>query len=544
MSDPNPMETRDRDPGPATLSPIEGDRLVGVSPIDLAPLDPVPITERTAVVESVERARAALDEWSRLPLTDRARFLETAARAMLLDRHRAVELVRLEMGKLEVDAMFTEGLGPLDTVKGWVRIIQRAGGRERVRLNPIAFPGKKAFIDLVPRGVVGVIAPWNFPIAGLYRSVFPALLTGNAVIVKPSEHSPRSSAWFIEKLAAELPPGVVQVVQGGGDTGQALVESGVDAVVFTGSTAVGKAVAVRCAELGIPCSPETGGNDAAIVLEDADLDRTSAGLTQWALQNAGQSCGAVEIAYVEERIADDLAKRLAHAFSRLRVGPGREAEVDISPVAHARQLALIEAHVADALSKGAELLCGGRRTGDGLWYEPTLLDRCTDAMEVVQEETFGPVLALARVEGPTEAIRRINRGRYGLTCSLWTRDIQRAERLARRIDVGVVTINNHSMTGAIPELPWSGTRGSGLGIANSRHALATFCRPKALLVDESKSPEPFWLPYDRNAFLLADILAESQLFRLDRVWRLPLLLRERVRAVKAFFQEAPPSTGG
>ncbi|MEL6184898.1 MAG: aldehyde dehydrogenase family protein, partial [Myxococcota bacterium] len=348
----------------AEAGPMEGSVLHGVCPVDLVPWEPVPITSDAAVSDAVASSRLAAEEWTRRSLPDRQKILEKAARSLLEDRGQIVDLVRTEMGKLEVDALFSEGLGPLEVLKGWARVVERATARERIRLNPLSFPRKKAYIDLRPRGVVGVIAPWNFPVAGLYRSVYPALLTGNGVVVKPSEYTPRSSAWFLEHLQAVLPQGLVGIVQGGGATGATLIRSGVDAVVFTGSAATGRKVAVAAAEEGIPASLEMGGNDAAVVLEDADLDRTTAGLTQWALQNSGQACGAIEVVYADRRIADRLVARLAHAFSSLRAGPGPMAEVDVSPVAHAAQLASIEAHVEDARAKGGEVVSGGRRTGE------------------------------------------------------------------------------------------------------------------------------------------------------------------------------------
>lgn len=518
------------------VTPAGADTLRGVCPVDGEPLEPVAVTPDDEIPRRVELARSAQEEWARRPLDKRLAALDRAAVELLRDRSRIVDLVHREIGKVDVDALFSEGLGPREVLKGWARVVRRGLPREQVKLSSVAFPGKRAFIDRVPRGVVGIIAPWNFPVAGLYRSVYPALLCGNGVVVKPSEHTPRSSAWFVEHLAPHLPSGLIQIVQGGGAAGAALVDAGVDAVVFTGSTRTGRKVSVRCAELGIPCSAEMGGNDAAIVFPDAELSRTTAGLTQWALQNAGQACGAIEVVYADRRIADRLVTRLVRAFQSLRVGPGPRGSVDVAPLATAAQLQTVEGHIDDARAKGAEVLCGGRRRGEGLSYEPTVVDRCTEDMDLVREETFGPVLAVCRVEGPTEAIRRVNRGTYGLTCSLWTQDLTRAERLAERVDVGVVTINNHALTGAIPELPWSGTRGSGFGVAGSEHALATFVRPRTLLVDSSRSPEPFWLPYDSKAWQLADLLADAQLFRLEGAWRLPGLMRQRIRAVRAFFE--------
>ena len=189
---------------------------------------------------------------------------------MLRRRDEAIELARRELGKVEIEGLFNEALGPLETVAGWIKVVERATATRSVRLNPLSFPRKTAQVDFVPRGVIGVIAAWNFPVAGLYRSTFPALLTGNGVVVKPSEYTPRSSAWFTERLAAELPDGLVQVLQGPGQVGATLIDSGIDACVFTGSPASGKKVRVRCAERGIPASVEMGGKDAAIVLGDCD----------------------------------------------------------------------------------------------------------------------------------------------------------------------------------------------------------------------------------------------------------------------------------
>jgi acyl-CoA reductase-like NAD-dependent aldehyde dehydrogenase len=480
---------------------------------------------------AVARARAAQQRWKLEPLSTRIAALTRAAKSMLRRRSEVIALVVDEVGKVEAEAVF-EALGPLDAVKGWARVVEEATARRHVRLNPISFPRKKAHVDLVPRGVVGIIAPWNYPVAGLYRPTLPALLTGNAIVVKPSEYTPRSSAWLVESLAAELPDGLAQVLLGDGRAGAALIDAGIDACVFTGSPQTGRSVAVRCAERGIPASVEMGGKDAAIVLADCDLPRTVAGVTHWALSNAGQACGAIEIAYVDERIADAFVAAMSSAWTRLRVGT---RGADVAPLANRRQLDVVIAHVDDARAKGAVVVCGGAPTGEGLGYAPTLLDRCNDGMKVVRDETFGPVLAVVRVPGASEAIRQVNASRYGLGTSLWTRDVDRAARLAERLDVGVVNVNNHSFSGAIPSIPWSGTRDTGTGIGNGPEALATFVRPRATLVDRSGGPELFWMPYDDGLAELGDILADAQLTRLDRVWRVPLLIRRRIQKIRAFF---------
>lgn len=508
-----------------------------VCPIDLSPLRPVAPASADDVARAVRRARHAQEQWRDTPVAARVEAMRQAAKSMLARRHEVVSLVRTEIGKTDAEAIFHEALGPLDTLNAWVSVIEKHAARESVFLNPVSFPGKRAWVDLVPRGVVGVIAPWNYPVAGLYRSVFPALLTGNAVVLKPSEHAPRSSAWLIDALAPFLPEGLVAVVQGDGRVGAMLLDADLDACVFTGSPETGRAVRIRCAEKGIPSSVEMGGKDAAIVLADCDLERTVAGVTAWALGNAGQACGAIEVAYVEATIADAFVARLAHAWSRLRAAPGPMGETDVGPLAHQRQFDLVRAHVDDARERGAVVACGGAPTGVGLYYLPTVLDRCTDDMAVVRDETFGPVLAVVRVEGASDAVARVNRARYGLGCSIWSRDIDRAHRLAARLDVGVVTVNNHALSGAIPSLPWSGTRATGHGVANSHHALATFVRPRAVITDRSSQPELYWAPFDRELVEFGDTLCDVQRGVIDRTWRLPFLLRAHMQRLKKFFAE-------
>ena len=274
-----------------TLHPVSV--LDRTCPIDLHPLPPVPRASEDEVRRAVARARDAQPAWHERSFDDRAASLVRAAKSMLRRRDEGMTLAHDEVGKLDVTSLFDEGIGHLDVLKQWIGVVRPALQRERVRMNPLVFPKKHSFIELLPRGVIGVIAPWNFPIAGLYRAIYPALLCGNGVVVKPSEYSPLTTQWLVESLAHELPAGLISCVHGDAAQGAMLIDAGIDACVFTGSPRSGRAVGVRCAERGIPASIEMGGKDCAIVLADCDRERTLAGITHWTLANAGQACGAI-----------------------------------------------------------------------------------------------------------------------------------------------------------------------------------------------------------------------------------------------------------
>jgi acyl-CoA reductase-like NAD-dependent aldehyde dehydrogenase len=517
---------------------LENGEIRGVAPMTLEPHGPIKTTAPEDVVEVVARGRAAQPEWEKLGFDGRARILLQACTALLKDWERCVELVQQEAGKTRGHALMNEAIGPLDYMKGWIKTARPYLRRRRLPINKLAMPGKSAYTDLIPRGVVGVIAPWNYPLGVYFKPTLPALLCGNAVVIKPSEYAPRTGAWYVEVMKEHLPENVLQVVQGGPAVGAALIDGGIDSLVFTGSVGGGKAVLKHTAEKMIPCSVELGGKDPAIVLADCDLDRTVAGVLNVGLQNGGQDCGSIERVYVVESIADEFVKKLSDAAARLSIpAPGDDlTTAAVGPLVTPAQLQLVEDHVADALEKGATVVTGGKPTGQGLWHQMTVLDHCTADMRCIKEETFGPIFPVVRVKDAEEAIALANQSDYGLNASVWTRDVKRGEAIGKRLHCGSVFVNNHGLTGAMPFAPWTGVKDSGYGVANSAFSLSTFTRPKTTLIDSNSGPDPWWLPADKLMEEMGERLVAAQLGKLTQAAKLPGLMKARKKKIMDFIR--------
>lgn len=502
-----------------------------INPADLKPLEPVKPSTPDDVKAVAERARAAHAAWAALPFEARALAAHDFGQKLLERADAAADLLSMETGRSPLECKMSELVSVAEYVKAAVRTARQALKPEKVKLSALDYPGKRAVIEPVARGVIGIIAPWNYPMGNFFKSFFPALLSGNAVVMKPSEFTPRSGA-FLAQLAAEIfPKDLVGLVQGAGDVGAAVIEN-VDAVVFTGSVPTGRKVAVRAAERLIPCSVELGGKDAAIVLADCDLDRTAVGVAQWAIHNCGQNCAAIERVYVEEAIADRFVETLTRVVKKLRVAPA-EGPTDLGPLQSEAQLGIVEKHVEEAKAKGAVVTCGGARTGHGLGYQPTVLDQCTEQMQVVRDETFGPVIAVLRVKDADEAVRRANDSRYGLNGSVWTKDLAKGETLARKLEVGVAYVNNHGFGGILAQVPWTGVKETGPGVAASAYSYGTYVRRRTVLVDGSKNPDPWWFPLNEDIGAFADaLIARGRGGGLGTLLKLGGLVKKRTQAIR------------
>jgi acyl-CoA reductase-like NAD-dependent aldehyde dehydrogenase len=471
------------------------------SPRDGSALPPVRATAASDLDAIVAGAHAAQALWAARTLEARIEAMQ-AFKGRLLDRGTELaRLISLETGKPEVEALLAEVLASADVVEAWCKHVGPWLEDEPVALDATAYPKKEAWITRVPRGVVAVIMPWNYPLALPLRTIVPALLAGNAVVFKPSEVTPRVGAVIGECFQGLLPDGLFATVQGGRDVGAGLVAARVDLVAFTGSVAAGRKVSVACAERFVPCSLELGGKDAAIVRADADLDRAASGIAWGAFTNAGQNCAAIERVYVHEAVAKPFLDKLVATVKSLT------PRADMGTLTTEAQLAIVRRHCEEAVAKGAEVLTGG--AAEGLYFTPTVLRVTNDDCAAVREESFGPLLPVMVVASDEEAIAKANDCRYGLTGSIWTRDERAAERMAAKLRTGVVTVNNHSFTGAIPLLPWTGVGETGTGVTNSHFALDHLTRPRAVLVDRNKAPrELWWMPYGAALEVIARALLE------------------------------------
>lgn len=463
------------------------------SPATGAALEKVTATSVDEIPSLVKKAREAQLAWAEMPLAKRIKAVSGIKARILAGAESIAKTVHEETGKPEVEALLGEILASADVVSYWAEIIADELEPFEAEIDQLSYPKKSGLIHRDPRGVIGLIMPWNFPFALPLRTMVPALMAGNAVVFKPSEITPRTGKMIVDLFKGFLPDGVLTLVQGSGDAGAKLCEADVDLIAFTGSPASGRKVAHACAEKLIPCALELGGKDAAIVMADADLDRAAQGLVWGAMMNAGQNCGAVERVYVEEKVAKELTDKIVAVTKSLRLGD------DVGPLTTKAQRAIVEKHVEAARQGGGKVLVGGETVDDARaknGYLPTVVTIDADDNALVADETFGPVVPITAVKDVEEAVRRANASRYGLSASVWTRDVKKGEALGRKLRAGVITINNHSFTGAIPSAPWGGMGETGWGITGSPLALDHLTRPRLVVVDRNRAlREMWWYPY-------------------------------------------------
>jgi succinate-semialdehyde dehydrogenase/glutarate-semialdehyde dehydrogenase len=471
----------------------------------------VPLRSAEEVGAAVARARAAQKGWKARSSKERAEVVMRARAVVLEEMDAIAELIARESGKPAAEALAMEIVPALDLMQFFARKSERMLRPEKIDIGLYRFMGRTSVVEYRPLGTVGIISPWNFPWATPLGEVVMALMAGNSVVLKPSELTPLVGLKVGEVFTrAGLPEGLLEIVTGDGSTGAALVEAGVDKIMFTGSVTTGKRVAESAARRLLPVVLELGGKDPMIVLEDADLSAASEAAVWGAFANSGQACASVERCYVHERVAEEFTRRVVEKTQALRQEPG--VACDLGSMSSERQFRTVEEHVKDAVERGARVLAGGGRARGcserGWFHEPTVLADVDHSMTVMREETFGPVLPLMTFRDEAEAVRLANDSEFGLTASVWTRDIKRGRRVASRIEAGTVMVNEVLYTHGIAQTPWGGVKQSGLGRTHGRLGLLELVAPHHVHVNRlAFMQDVWWFAYTPGAASLFRSLA-------------------------------------
>jgi acyl-CoA reductase-like NAD-dependent aldehyde dehydrogenase len=444
-----------------------------------------PDLDAAAVAELAARGRAAQPNWEAFGFEARGRILLRAQKWLIDNAERVIDTIVSETGKTYEDAEFAEIAYAANAFGFWAKEAPKYLGDERIKSAQILLKGKKLILRYRPLGLIGVIGPWNYPLTNSFGDCIPALAAGNSVILKPSEVTPLTSLLLAEGLReCGMPDGVFQVATGRGGTGAALIEK-VDMIMFTGSTRTGRKVAEEAARRLIPCSLELGGKDPMIVLSDADLERAANIAVYYSMQNAGQTCISIERVYVEAPVYDEFVSKVTEKVRALRVGaPHGPGSVDVGAITFPPQMDTIADHVGDAVSKGARVLVGGKAVENvsGRFYQPTVLVDVDHTMKVMTEETFGPTLPVMKVADAEEAVRLANESPYGLAASVFTRDTERGEAIARRLEAGAANVNDALVNYTALELPMGGAKASGLGSRHAAGGIRKYCSQQAIVV--------------------------------------------------------------
>lgn len=469
----------------------------------------LPAITKEEVPGIVERARAAQGRWEAIGVHERAKLFKALRSWLYAHQEEFTDTISREGGKPQEDAFYLEWIYAMSSLSYWPRVAPKLLADRRKWARNRLFVGNSTVERYVPHGVVGIIGPWNYPFVNSIGDAIPALLAGNAVILKPASKTPLTSL-LLQRGMREVgfPEDVFQVAIAPGSVGGELVNH-VDMVMFTGSTEVGKGVARQAAERLIPYSLELGGKDPLIVLADADVQKAADHALYYSLVNGGQTCMSIERIYVESPIYDEFVERLVAGFDQVDFGDpeGGLGTVEVGSMTVGSQADEIAEQVADAVAKGAKIVRGGNKVvkGDGaIYFEPTILTELEHGMEIVDEETFGPTIQVLRVESAEEAVRLANDSKYGLAAAVYSGDVRRAEAIARRIEAGTVSINDSLVFWAELQMPMGGWKESGAGLG--RHGevgILKYTKLQSLFISRTplkKMPQMF--PYGKGSKLL------------------------------------------
>jgi succinate-semialdehyde dehydrogenase/glutarate-semialdehyde dehydrogenase len=496
---------------PASIATAK--EIVSYDPASDEEIGRAPLASASDVSQAIQRARQAQPAWATLSFRDRGRVVMKARELVLQNLDAIALLISRETGKPVAEAISMELVPTLDLMRYFARATQKLLRPQKIDIGQYGLMGRSSRVIYKPVGVVGIISPWNFPWATPLDEVVMALMAGNAVVLKPSELTPLTGLKIKEIFdRAGLPDHLLEVVTGDGSTGAALVNAGADKLMFTGSVETGKRVAEAAAKTLTPVVLELGGKDPMIVLEDANLEMAARAAVWGAFANAGQACASVERCYVHERVAALFIDLVTKETQKLKQNVGTATDTDVGAMSSERQLSIVANHVEDAVARGAHVIAGGRRPANlkGSFYEPTVLTNVDHQMEVMCEETFGPVLPVMTFKSEAEAVRWANDSRYGLTASVFTKDIARGRRIAEQIDAGTVMVNEVLYTHGIAQAPWGGMKQSGIGRTHGRMGLLELVAAQHVHVNRIASfPDLWWFNYSPRAAKLFRGLATN-----------------------------------
>lgn len=448
------------------------------------PLGSVPRCTSEDVTAAADRARAVQRDWAGRSIGERAAVLRRFHDLVLQHQNEVLDLIQLENGKARRHA-FEEVMDVCVTARYYANTAEDY-------LRPKRRQGVQLVLTQVtelhhPKGLVGILSPWNYPLTLGISDALPAIVAGNAVLTKPDQQTPFSALWAVRLLEkAGMPAGLVQVVTGSGaQLGTPIIEQS-DYLMFTGSTATGRTVAAQAGQHLIDCSMELGGKNALLVLDDADVNKAVSGAVRAAFSNAGQLCISVERIYVPGSLWDEFATRYAQAAKALKLSAALDYSGDMGSLISDKQLETVRHHVDDAVNKGAEVLAGGRARPDigPYFYEPTILSGVREGMAAFADETFGPVVSLYRVDSEEEAIAKANDSDYGLNFSVWTSNAKRGRDVAARLQAGTVNVNEaYAAAWGSVDAPMGGMKASGLGRRHGEHGILKYTESQTIAVE-------------------------------------------------------------
>ncbi len=493
---------------PEDIQKIDNKSTTAVNPATGDILGYSPLHSINDLKDEIHRGRLAQKEWCSLSIIQRAKHIKKTGTYLYDNADRLSRLISEENGKTQMDAFSTEIFPSVMAVDYYCKMAKKFLRDKKIAASNIFFLYKSCKVRQVPWGVIGVISPWNYPFAIPFYEVIMGLLAGNSVILKTSSASQMVGQAIKETIdAAGLPDGLFSLINLPGRlAGDAFLENGIDKLFFTGSVRVGKKLMVKAAESLTPLSLELGGNDPMIICEDANLQRAAAGAIWAGFLNCGQSCGGIERIYVEETVYESFLEILKNGIHDLRLGLGTDFDIDIGAMTTTSQIELVKAHIADALDKGAKIYAESSLPADNNlrnFLPAIVLTGVDHTMDIMREETFGPVVGVMKFRKIEEAINLSNDSSLGLTCSVWSRDRKKAEKIGRQIQAGVITINDHLMTHGMPETPWGGFKESGIGRCHGEIGFKEMTQPQVVVQDllHFAKRNPWWQPYSKKAYL-------------------------------------------